>query len=571
MNILREPSFVRDQIRIRIEKRIQAFEKGYRQNIGLVGSLGLGKSFVLSSIFNSLCAKARFIPIYINAEVLDFDHLVDRWIGAMLTGVFLSQDVKPPTNFQSLLLAADPLIPKTVDRIRQFKRTIRKERGVGALRELFALSGALSEETGKQIILMIDEFQALENLPMADPFALLGKEIMVEKNTLYVVTSSTPTRAREIFRDKLSLLFGNFEVVNLAPFGFSETIHFLESRLPGRFFTEEQKRFLIRMTDGNPSYLELLIDRLEFCLAAQAEDLHHIAESQGGITNEVLLESFYRELFSEKGRIALLFERRLENCRRLARDSSPYLRTLLAISHGRRKVLGIATFIEKKMLETKKILHRLLCEDIVVKRGSFYVVEDPLFRFWLREVHQKRNQVYIPDYSAAREELKDALKKEFERSEQEEKKDVTARVESLFKEFRNDVLEVEDKKLHCPQFSEIAFRPTNGRIFPLLAKNTKVRWICQVANQIIKEEDVLNFLDELKRYRKDVQRKIFVALSGIDQNAKLMAQEAKIQLWDLRNINTLLDLYDQPKIIPLCEKEGNETTLGALAQELHTA
>jgi len=131
--------------------------------------------------------------------------------------------------------------------------------------------------------------------------------------------------------------------------------------------------------------------------------------------------------------------------------------------------------------------------------------------------------------------------------------DITSRAENLFREFRNDVVELNQRKVRFPQFSEIVFRPTNGRVFPLFARNPDVRWICQIASQPVHEEDVSIFIDELKRFRKKVQRKIMITLAGINQNAKLMAQEAEIQLWDLRNFNTLLDLYDLPKMIMMKE------------------
>jgi len=52
-----------------------------------------------------------------------------------------------------------------------------------------------------------------------------------------------------------------------------------------------------------------------------------------------------------------------------------------------------------------------------------------------------------------------------------------------------------------------------------------------------------------------------------------MAQEAKIQLWDLCSLNELFEVYDLPKMIILPEDEEakDEPTLGAVAQELHTA
>ena len=78
---------------------------------------------------------------------------------------------------------------------------------------------------------------------------------------------------------------------------------------------------------------------------------------------------------------------------------------------------------------------------------------------------------------------------------------------------------------------------------------------------------------DAKHLRK-VQRKVLIVLGGIDQNAKLIAQEAKMQLWDLRVLNGLLDLYDLPKII-LSSHEGihepqeiHEPHVGSVAQDL---
>lgn len=289
--------------------------------------------------------------------------------------------------------------------------------------------------------------------------------------------------------------------------------------------------------------------------------------------DEHLLEAFHHELFDEKGRIALMFERRLENCRRFSKDPSAYLQTLWAVAGGRRKVSEIASFIQGKVTETKKILGRLVEENLLLRQGDLYALPDPLFRFWLREIDLRRQNFPILDPQAFHDEFYRVLMREFEKGEAEEDLGIGARVEALFKEFCNDVLEIDKRKIQGPQFSEITVRPTNGRLFPLVARNAKERWVCQVAHGCIREEDVLSFLEELKRYRKKVHRKILIALSGIEQNAKLRAQEAKIQLWDLRSLNRLLDLYNQPKIIllPESEKEFDGTALGALAQSVHSA
>ncbi len=438
----------------------------------------------------------------------------------------------------------------------------RREKPAAILKELFSFPQRLHEETGCNVIMIIDEFDALSALPVTDAFAALGRQIMIEKNVLYLAASSHPIKAREIFREKLTLLFGNFEIMEFGRLGFEEAVHFFEDRLSGKKLSLPQKRFLIRMTDGHPFYLELLADRLESFF------IHSPASF---VSQELFLEMFLRELLDAKGRISFLFEMKLQKCAALAKDASGCLRSFFALSQGRRRVLAIAAFTGRKAEETKKILQRLVQEELVCKRGAFYLIEDPLLRFWLAEVCQKRNQVYLPGAEGLRESLAQALKRDFDSTESEEKRDITARVESLFKEFRNDVLELGEKKIKCPQFSEIAFRPTNGRVFPVFAKSPNARWLCQIADQTVHEEDVSAFLEDLKRTRKNVQRKVMIILRGIDQNARLMAQQANIQLWGLRSFNALLELYNLPKVILLSEREENGPALGALAQSVHSA
>ena len=564
----------RDLIRARIEKWIEAFDKGYRQNMGLLGHSGLGKTRVLLEIYQDLTARnASMIPVYVDARTLDFEHFIDRWLGALLCGAFVSRKRVPPSDFQSLLAGAGLLIPKTVEKIRHFKKIIRREKPSVILKELFSFPESLHRETGCKVIMMIDEFEALSALPVCDPFAVLGREIMIEKNVLYLAASSKPLKAREIFRDKLSLLFGNFEIMEFGHLGFEEAARFFESRLLGKKLSPAQRRFLIRMTDGHPLYLELLADRLEsfFIQQKQRRDGTEAASASSFVPQELIFEIFLRELLDVKGRIALLFEKRLQTGMGFFKDASAGVRSLLAISQGRRRVLTIAAFIGRKVEETKKILQRFVHEDLVSKRGVFYLIEDPLLRFWLTEVYQKRNQIYRPGTQALSESIVSALKRDFESTEREEKMDITARVEALFKEFRNDVLELGEKKIKCPQFSEIAFRPTNGRVFPVFAKSPKARWLCQIAQQTVHEEDVVSFLEELKRTRKNVQRKVMIILRGIDQNAKLMAQQAHIHLWGLRSFNALLELYNLPKMILLSEREEDGPALGALAQSLYSA
>ncbi len=566
--------FLRDQIFKRIEKRIEALDKGYRQNVGLLGLPGLGKTHLLNDLFYHFSNRPGLIPVYVDAEVLDFDHLIERWSSALLSGIFLSRGIQAPIGFQSLKKAAEPIVPKTIEKLRQLRKNFKREKSAAALRELFALSGAAGEETGKNILMILDEFQALERLPFPDPFSLLGKEIMVEKNTLYLVASSKPDRARDIFREKLSLLFGNFEIVDLLPFGFQETVSYLEKRLPLRTFSDSQKSFLIRMTDGNPVYLDWLCEQLETCLPAsklKSENALLSIDDQAVVPTEFLIGAFEKELLMNSGRIRALFENRLEKCRNMGKDSASCLRALMAISHGRRKLLGISSYIEKKTQETKKILQKLLQEGLIARKGGLFVIEDGLFRFWLKEVKLRLEQCYLPDLTEVSRGVRESLRNYFDWSEAEPQKDLGSRVEMLLREFRNESIEIDQKKISCPQFSEIVFHPGESVSAPIIARHGKAYWICKVFRDAVHEDDMMLFISEIKLARKKADRRLVIALTGIDQNARLMAQDANIQIWDLRTFNAMLDLYDLPKYIFWTEQESHGQALGALAQNVHSA
>ena len=71
-------------------------------------------------------------------------------------------------------------------------------------------------------------------------------------------------------------------------------------------------RFLFHMTDGEPLYLDLILQRIEGM---------EVREIPQPVYPSVLIDAFCQELFDCRGRIALLFEQRLERCVGLSRRS----------------------------------------------------------------------------------------------------------------------------------------------------------------------------------------------------------------------------------------------------------
>ncbi len=535
------PLWGREEILGRLEQRLEALKKGYRQNVALVGPRFIGKTYLLRRFLAKIRQDSEIIPIYLSLTATDLEGFIERWLGALLQAFLASQGISFPEEFQQLVKISRTYIPKTLERMREVKKHALQKRPAVAFRELLSLTALLREEAKKKIVLILDEFQMLETLELGDPFGLFGKEMMIQKDTLYLVTSSEPHKSQEIFSDRLSLLFGNFEVIEVAPLESGAIRTWAEHRYPELKIPEQDFRLLSHLFSNQPYYFDLFLEGAR---------IHSLQTKQEVWSREFLLGALTEVLFTDRGLVNRHFEAEIQNLLRLGRNPQPYVKVLTAVANGRSKHLPIAAYVGKKAPETKKLLQRLVGEGALERRGSFYRIPDPLYRFWLRNVYQVKMREIEPTPERARAYFEERLREEIRKIEEGDRTDLTARLESLFREFRNDTVEINQKRIKCPAFLEIASRPTNGRYFPVLGRTTQGRWLCQVYREPVTEGDVTGFTEELKQFRRKMQRKVMVALGGIELNAKLMAQEARIQVWDLENLNSLLDLYGKLKIIP---------------------
>ncbi len=564
-------SLQRTTIENRIAQRVESLKKGYRQNLGILGPEGLGKTGLLAGLYRQLGRDKDILPVYVHCAALDFSDLTDRWITAVLAAVLPAPaDLRDPVSAQLAVLEAR--LPRTVEHIRTLRKMVRRgEKNTAAAREVLGLTSLLADETRKKVVLILDEFHALgEGLPVHDPFGLLGHQIMVEKNTLYLVASSRPALAMEIFRNQLSLLFSNFETMQVSPLDAMEIARFLEARQPGLLFTEAQKKFMIRMSSGVPLYLDLLLEHMPEAAAAIPADNPHEALALP-LADETLLNAVEKEIFDDHGRIAQIFQRRLERALGSVKDGAIFYHTLMAVSEGARKVPAIAAHTGRKAAECKKTLQRLVQEELLAKSSDFYFMEDALFSFWMREVFSVQKRQAVP-FADERENFRLSLARHLERSDFEGPETVLACIETLLMSFRNESLQLGHKKIRLPHFNEVTIRPAGDRGRSFTASGSAVQWQGRVAFDLLHEEDVQLLAEETRETRKarKISRlRLMIALGGIDQNAKLMAQEAGIHLWLLEDLNRLFLLYNLPRLIGMRKFDGS--TLGALAQSLHQA
>lgn len=529
--------FGRGEILALFEKRLEAFLNGYRQNIGLLGVPLVGKSFLLRTFLSKINSD-QILPIFFSCRPFEsFEWFAERWLGELLLSVHRALGAAPPGHLQELIRSLRKAAPKTLKHVKLVKKMLMSHRYDQAYRELLGLTGTLQQETGKKIILILDDFDRLEDLELADPFADLGREIMIQKETMYLVSTSRLKQGRFIFREKLSLLFGNFEAIELNPFDFGEAHEWIEQKTADSNLDDGLKRFLIRLTNGHPYYLNRLLARIRFTMAGGSGD-----------GRALLVQALAGELYERSGILNQCFERKIHSLS----DRGYFWRygdILLGIAKGHKKLSQMMRFLRLKGPEIKKVLEELLRLEVVQKHGSLFIIPDPLFRFWLVSVYYLRRTSFSALPLASPKHFQDQAGAAVEESVRADASELPKRIEELFRKFRGDVVELNQKRFHCPHFTEILSRPNNGRVFPVTAKNGKSRWLCQVLAGKVTEDDIRVFLEDVKRLRAPLEKKLMMGLCGIDINAKLLAQEAKIQYLDLKNLNFLLDVHDKPKVV----------------------
>ena len=98
------------------------------------------------------------------------------------------------------------------------------------------------------------------------------------------------------------------------------------------------------------------------------------------------------------------------------------------------------------------------------------------------------------------------------------------------------------------KFSNISARTVHGQELPVVASIGKIYWVADFSKGVVSENGVRAFLEKLSGFRGKISRKILICLAGIETDAKLLAKEEGIWLWNLDDLNFILSLYEQPKM-----------------------
>lgn len=527
-----------------LDKRIKDFPCGYRRNIALIGRELTGKTtllnFSLSRILNE-----RIIPLYINFQGLSFEDFSHEFICSLLTG-FLKKasnfEGKPKLSF--LLNQARPLLPKTCARIDQISILISKKKFNDAFKELIQLMDCLAEEKNLLILAVFDEFHYITDFPLKNAYKEWGKIICLQKNVLYVLSSSACFKAKIIMAQDLQLLFGNFEVIDVLPFDQEKSSKFILKEIYPLKINPVYTGFLADFLEGLPCFLKL---------AGSTITKNALLANLTEVNSEIFKRSLEEIIYRDMGVLNQQFTNQTELISG-NRFGKSLIQLLIALSKGNSRLKDLCSELKSSSKNVSLRMDYLLAADLVVKNGNFFKISNKMFSFWLKSIYEPRIKRLEAGnrYKVFYNDLCSLIENYISTSKQ----NITDRITELFNLFTDGIIQVEAKSLKLSHFREIKpFEFDSGK--GIVARAAGVLWLTAVKEGNIKEEDIVKFSIDCKKFKFNKPKKVIVGCDSIETNAKIVAKQENILIIDKNNLNNIFNLYNRPGIIRVGEKNEN--------------
>ncbi len=518
--------FGRQEIIQLLQKRLRSFEKGYRQNVALLGRPMVGKTSILYEILHRW-ESAKINPFYFEIRNESLASFAERFMTSFLCRI--PQQKSKET-------------PKQVNVCQEAKALMDQGYVQKGFMRLLDLVDLHVQETGRPCLMILDEFHLLENILGPETFSTLGKKILIQKQIMYLLASSAVAQSRDILQTKLNLLFGQFEMVPVEPFSMNTADEFL-TRRGGEALPREYRSFLIAVTNGNPFYLDVLT--------------RHLANSSFPDPQKAIVESFRTTLMVSSGILSQYFHSLLSQLNDSAKPEAlgpTELKILLAVAERKHRVSEIVSYSSLSKTFVQQSLKRFADKNFVEKKGSFYLLSDLLLCFWLRSVYSVRTFSSGADFEHREKVFQESVLNWIKDFITEGNKQIHLRLSCLLTSFDNHLIEFKNKWVRLPHFqrTDIELNGAIPHVIGYLPNSQKWKWF--IYPDSIGEEDVSALASRRSRglvgtEKEEEQRKIIVALRGIDSNATLLAKELKLWTWDLNDLNQLLETYGQQKVI----------------------
>ena len=515
-----------------LQKRTNGLLEGYRQNIAVVGDELVGKTTIVVQFLNRFF-DSRVVVLYMEVKHESLLSFVRRFTGVLLYNFLSGSGITLKEDLDFLIEKAHKYIPRTISKVNAVLAAAAGRKEAILFAELLSIVDVMHQETGKYCLIVFDEFHNLEEIGFKQLYRDWSKALLTQKYVMYILVSSMKFKTKTILAKNLSLLFGNFEVVEVEPFDVRSSEQFLSRRLQNINLNAALKNFIVHFTGGYPLYLEIVAREI------QKSGPQHFS---------VILENL---LFDPSGVLHQRFSNYIKRFLDL-KHSADYLGILYLVANGRNKISDIAHLMGKQKAELNGLINYLLEMDAITRSADFLKINDRVFGFWLKFVYQEMLQSLTFDGHTQKRKFRDSVEDMVREYSASMQKPIMERLSEVLRLFEDEIAQIERKKVRLNRFREVKPLEFNNRNFKegLLGRSHDSLWILGVKNGLLTEDDITAFAHECKKYNKGkLQQKIIVTLHDIDANTRLRALEEKIWTWDINDVNHIFDLFCKPCVV----------------------
>lgn len=530
-----EACFDRQALLERILRRAVELPSGYRQNLALLGPPLIGKTTILLKSAELLARHPALLVVYLELRrVASLAAFVEQFAATLLYQHWVTacgQD--PPQSMDALVQCCRSTLPKTTELLR--KAVARARRGhPEALVGLFEAPGEFHRESGRFCVILLDDFDRLAAWGKTTPFDALGRQIVVQQETMYLLASSSVAEARRILGERLAVLFGHFEVLEVGPFEWATSVRYLMERADLGALGSEMLMAIADLTEGHPFFLETI------ARAVRASDAPDGAEPV-----DRLIHALEQVLFRPTG---VLWQQGYQALGQLPeRRRAALVPLLLAMADGCHRMSAIAEVTGRSLREVARGVRALVEAGLVVRQGVFCRIPQPLMRVWLKTAYSVGPVQMDP--TQARERFARQIREWLTRSTPRGSQAVLETVAELMRRFRNELVEMGGRRLRFPRL-DVHTLLLPGIPRAVLGRRDKTQWLCVPYPTGVREGDAVTLVQTLRLVSRPWGRRIVIALGGIEVGARLFLQDQRFWVWERQDLNQLLELYGLPRLLP---------------------
>ncbi|MBI4343170.1 MAG: ATP-binding protein [Candidatus Omnitrophica bacterium] len=524
---------LRPELERHLQQRLNAFRDGFRHNLALIGPPGSGKTFQLHQLLGH--PEPHALVIYCALYRESCRSFLQRLLCAILQAG--SGPTKPGTTspqlLEALLRHAEPHLPKTAAAIRAIDGLLARRLYGEAFNRALDTVPVLMEERQRPALLILDEFLFLEELGLTHAFHELGKRVMTWPSTLFILASSSPHRARTILRERLQLLFGQFELLTLEALNREAATAWVQHELKGVRGTKTAAPFLIDWLGGSPWYLAVWLKRLK--------ELATLARS-AQLTEALFLQTAWDLLGNPDGTLHQWCRSRVDALAH-TRQGARALEALIHVASGARTMTELSKRVGRGGLS--EALQLLVEHDVAQRSGVCWRVTDPVLRCWLSTVLlSQRADARLPE-ADVRQRVEQAVRDLWTEWTHAQTRSLSEQVVRLFNRFADDTVALDSKTGRLPKFESIS---THEPVGPgaesyLIADGPGRRWCATVQLDPVDENAIAAFDAFCRTQIPRPSRKVVIMKSSIDQNARVVAKAADMWVWSPEDLKVLMELY----------------------------